>query len=71
VQKPREEVIGISADPVRHTYWVYTNKSIYELDITKEDRDIWKTYLDQGKFDVALRYAKVSPVYSLVLSFPT
>lgn len=24
-----------------------------------EDRDVWKIYLEKGKFDIALKYAKV------------
>jgi hypothetical protein len=60
LQHPNEEVRGLTADPVRKTYWVYTNQSIYELRVDNESRDVWKIYLQQGKFEVALRYAKVS-----------
>jgi hypothetical protein len=52
-------VQGLTADPVRKTYWVYTNLSLFELVAENEDRDVWKIYLDRGKFDVALKYAKV------------
>ena len=61
-QKPNEEVRGITADPVRKTYWVYTDSSLFELNISNEARDVWRVYLDKGMFDVALRYAKVSRV---------
>jgi vacuolar protein sorting-associated protein 18 len=50
----------VTADPVRRTYWVYTSQSLFELVIGNEDRDVWKVYLEKGKFDVALKYAKVS-----------
>lgn len=59
LQKPTEEVRGLAADPVRKTYWVYTDQSLFELQVGNEDRDVWKIYLEKGKFDVALRYAKV------------
>lgn len=62
-QKPGEEVCGVTADPVRKTYWVYTNQSIYELASLNEGRDVWKIYLEQGKFDVALKYVKVSSLF--------
>ena len=50
----------MTADPVRKTYWVYTNLSLFELVAENEDRDVWKIHLDRGKFDVALKYAKVT-----------
>lgn len=59
VQKPNEQVQGITADPVRKTYWVYTDQAILELEHKNEDRDIWKVYLEKGRYDAALQYAKV------------
>ncbi|KAI0321128.1 Pep3/Vps18/deep orange family-domain-containing protein [Amylostereum chailletii] len=56
--KPGEEVRGLTSDPVRKTYWVYTDQSLFELVVGNEDRDVWKVYLQKGKFDVALKYAK-------------
>ena len=58
-QKPNEIVRGLTADPVRKTYWVFTDQSIFELGVTNEHRDVWKTYLEQGKYDIALQYAEV------------
>lgn len=59
LQRPNETVKGLAADPVRKTYWVYTDQSIFELVIGNESRDVWQIYLAQGDFDIALRYAKV------------
>lgn len=59
LQSHNEEVLGLTTDPVRKTYWVYTNQSIFELRVDNESRDVWKIYLQQEKYDVALRYAKV------------
>lgn len=68
-QKPNEEVLGLTADPVRKTYWVYTNQSIFELRVDNESRDVWKIYLQQERHDIALRYAKVSfPTFQFILS---
>ena len=58
-QKPTEEVKGLAADPVRGTYWVYTDQSLFELGVGNDDRDVWKVFMKQGHFDVALRYVKV------------
>lgn len=49
----------MAADPVRGTYWVYTDQSLFELVVTNEHRDVWRIYLDKGNYDAALRYAKV------------
>ncbi|KAJ3569421.1 hypothetical protein NP233_g5052 [Leucocoprinus birnbaumii] len=57
--KPNETVLGMSADPVRRTYWVFTNQSLFEIVIGNEDRDVWKVYLEKGQFDTALRFSKV------------
>lgn len=50
---------GLTADTVRKTYWVYTDQSIWEIGVTNEHRDVWKIYLEKGKFDAALQYANV------------
>ena len=59
LQKANETVLGLAADPVRRTYWVYTDQSLFEIVVGNEDRDVWKIYLDKGHYEVALRYAKV------------
>ncbi|EGO05168.1 hypothetical protein SERLA73DRAFT_68797 [Serpula lacrymans var. lacrymans S7.3] len=66
--KPNEVVRGLTADPVRKTYWVYTDQSIFELVVDNESRDVWKNYLAQGKFDAALKYAKTAGQRNHVLS---
>ena len=51
-------VRALTADPVRKTYWIYTDQSLFELIVGNEDRDVWKINLQKENFDVALRYAK-------------
>ncbi|KAF6766540.1 DigA protein [Ephemerocybe angulata] len=58
--KPSEEVRGLAADPVRKTYWVFTDQSLFELVVTNEDRDVWRTYLEKGLYSTALQYAKTA-----------
>ncbi|KAH8120213.1 DigA protein [Phellopilus nigrolimitatus] len=65
--KPNEVVRGLTADPVRKTYWVYTDSSLFELGVANEARDVWQVYLDKGMFDVALRYAKTASQRDQVL----
>ncbi|KIK70851.1 hypothetical protein GYMLUDRAFT_32922 [Collybiopsis luxurians FD-317 M1] len=66
--RPNEEVRGITADPVRKTYWVYTDQSIFELLVGNEDRDVWKIYLEKGQFETALRYSKTATQRNQVIS---
>ncbi|KAF8739352.1 hypothetical protein AX14_009923 [Amanita brunnescens Koide BX004] len=65
---PNETVLGLAADPVRKTYWVYTDQSLFELVVANEDRDVWKLYLDKGNYEVALRYAKSASQRDAVLA---
>jgi hypothetical protein len=72
LQKPGETVRGLTADPLGKmgkTYWVYTDQALYELGAKNEDRDVWKTYLEQRRHDLALKYAKVAPSYSIPRDF--
>lgn len=57
---PNEKVKGLSVDPVRGTYWAYTDQSIFELSIDNETSDVWKIYLEKGQFEAALEYTKAS-----------
>ncbi|KAF7985304.1 hypothetical protein HWV62_6475 [Athelia sp. TMB] len=66
--KVNEEVRGLIADPVRKTYWVYTNQSMFELVVENESRDVWRIYLEKGQYDVALRYCKTAGQRDHVLS---
>ena len=50
----------MTSDPVRKTYWVYTDQAIWEVGVSNEHRDVWKIYLEKGKYDAALQYANVS-----------
>jgi len=56
----------MSADPVRQTYWVFTNQSLFEIVIGNEARDVWKIYLEQGQFDTALGFSKVVSQLSVI-----
>jgi hypothetical protein len=57
--KPGEVPRALVADPVRKTYWVYTDQTIFELRKENEARDVWRAYLDKEQFDLALKHAKV------------
>ena len=60
-----EHVVGLCADPVSRTFWICTNRSILEILVRNEDRDVWRAKLEMGDFAEALGMTKVS----LVLAF--
>ncbi|KAG6832293.1 hypothetical protein H0H92_003526 [Tricholoma furcatifolium] len=66
--RPGEQVRGVASDPVRRTYWVYTDQSLFELVVANEDRDVWKMYLEKQQFDGALKYVKTAAQRDHVLS---
>lgn len=55
---PQETIIGLCADPHNSTYWVYTTENIYEVVVNDEDREIWKTFLENENYEEALRLAR-------------
>lgn len=50
----------MASDPVRRTYWIFTDQSLFEIVIGNEDRDVWKLYLEKGQFETALLFSKVN-----------
>lgn len=58
-QPPGVRPIRLSTDPLRKTYWMHTDQSIFELVVKDEDRDVWKIYLARSNWELARRYAKV------------
>ncbi|KIR70649.1 hypothetical protein I310_05498 [Cryptococcus deuterogattii CA1014] len=59
-----EKAIGMSSDPVSRTFWIYTNKSILEVLVRNEDRDIWRAKLEKGEYADALNFAKSAQCYA-------
>lgn len=54
-----EKAIGLSSDPIGQTFWIHTDKSILEVLIRDEDRDVWRGKLSRGDFTDALAFARV------------
>ncbi|KAI9188986.1 tethering complex subunit [Blastocladiella emersonii ATCC 22665] len=53
-----EPVLAVSHDVMQGTVWAVTRSQLYELVVKDEDRDIWKVYLAQNKFEQAAACAK-------------
>lgn len=48
---------GISKDPIKNIIWVYCERAVYRYKILNENKNIWKIYLDQRRFDLARKYS--------------
>ncbi|OAX79077.1 hypothetical protein ACJ72_06605 [Emergomyces africanus] len=60
VLEPSESALGLVSDQKKNTYWLFAGKEIFEIAANDEDRDIWKVFLKEQKFDAALQYARGS-----------
>lgn len=58
VLEPRQSALGLVTDLTQNTYWLFTNQEIFEVVANEEDRDIWKVFLQEQKFDEALQYSR-------------
>lgn len=54
-------LIGIAKDPITRTIWIYSEMAVYRYKVIKEDRNIWRIYLDKGDFEMARDFAKNDP----------
>lgn len=48
----------MATDPVRKTYWLYSDSSLFEISIKDEDQDLWRVHLAKQSFEMALKFAK-------------
>lgn len=60
VLEPGQAPLGLYADQKKNTYWVFTQREIFEIVVTDESRDVWKIMLKNQQFDAASRYARTA-----------
>ena len=58
VVKTGEAALDLLADQKKNTFWLFTTRTIYEIEVKKEDRDVWKVMLKNQSFSMASQYAK-------------
>lgn len=51
--------MGLSADPISKTFWIYTDRNVLEVLVRMEDRDVWRAKLEKADYTDALKFAKV------------
>ncbi len=50
------KIRGLARDPIYGSYYAYTDYAIHEFKVKKEERNVWKIYLEKGEFDLALQF---------------
>lgn len=51
-------ILNMYYDKFKSCIWMHSSKSIYQLTIENEDRDIWKAHLEKENFDLALQHCE-------------
>ncbi|EPX73519.1 ubiquitin-protein ligase E3 [Schizosaccharomyces octosporus yFS286] len=64
---PHEEILGLSCDHVKDTYWLYTTESLHELVVNNELGDVALVFLQKQEYIKALECANTPNVRNSVL----
>lgn len=57
------ELKCIIRDSKKRSVWTFTDKSVFRYKILKEERNVWRIYADQQKFDLAKEYCQSNPAF--------
>ncbi|EPY51160.1 ubiquitin-protein ligase E3 [Schizosaccharomyces cryophilus OY26] len=64
---PHEEILGLSCDHEKNTYWLYTTDSLHELVVNNELDDVAIVFLQKAEYLKALACANTPKVRNSVL----
>lgn len=48
-------------DPIIGQIWIHTERAVFRYHVEREPRDVWKMYMNMGKFDLAKEFCKDRP----------
>lgn len=51
------EIHGIAKDPAKNNIWLFCDRTIFKYKVMNENKNIWRIYLDQKRFDLAKKYS--------------
>jgi len=54
-------LVGLSHDQIRNVYWSFTEYAVYKYQVVNESRHVWRIYLEQGQFSLAMRHCDNEP----------
>jgi len=49
-------LVGLAHDQVKNIYWAFTEYAVYKYQVVNETRHVWRVYLEQGQFNLAMRH---------------
>ncbi|XP_034487809.1 vacuolar protein sorting-associated protein 18 homolog [Drosophila innubila] len=55
------KLLNIERDVATGSIYVYTDKAMFTLKITREERNIWRIYLNKGQYELATAHAAEVP----------
>ncbi|KTW31696.1 tethering complex subunit PEP3 [Pneumocystis jirovecii RU7] len=64
--KSDKKILGLVTDTYKSTYWIYSKDFVYEIVISNENADIWKSFLENGNYLKALKFAKKNSHYDAI-----
>ncbi|KAG5440696.1 hypothetical protein PCK2_000284 [Pneumocystis canis] len=53
-----ETILGLITDTYQSTYWIYSKEFLYEIVLSNEDGDVWRSFLKNNDYIKALKFAK-------------
>ncbi|XP_017134048.1 vacuolar protein sorting-associated protein 18 homolog [Drosophila elegans] len=53
--------LNIERDELTGAIYVYTTKTVFNLRVTREERNVWRIYLDKGQYELATAHAAEDP----------
>ncbi|XP_017062924.1 vacuolar protein sorting-associated protein 18 homolog [Drosophila eugracilis] len=65
-QEPFDEArvgkpLNIERDDHTGSIYVYTTKTVFNVRVTREERNVWRIYLDKGQYELATAHAAENP----------
>ena len=55
------KLVGLAHDQSKNIYWVFTEYAVYKYQVCNEARHVWKIYLEQGEYNLAMRHCGEDP----------
>ena len=54
-------LVGMAHDQMKNIFWVWSEYAVYKYSVVNEARHVWKIYLDQGQYNLAMRHCGDQP----------
>ncbi|KAG4302522.1 hypothetical protein PCANB_001152 [Pneumocystis canis] len=61
-----EKILGLITDTYKSTYWIYSREFLYEIVLSNEDGNLWKSFLKNKDYIKALKFAKKNSHYDII-----